>query len=412
MNNLFSDRLSEILTFSREEAERLCCQSVSPEHLLMGIMRGKGDVVHDMFDKLNINLQSIKTELENNVRREPTSTHPTELALSEQSSNILRQAVIEARTQHRDTVDVQHLLLAILHDPSGNEAKRILELNKMNYQDTLEYLQQKANMPQSGIGLPDEDEEELEPIGQNPRNEEQNGSHTTTQARKSSGKTPVLDNFSVNLTAAALEGKLDPVVGREREIQRVTEILCRRKKNNPILIGEPGVGKSAIVEGLAQLIAKRKTSPVLFNKRLVSLDLTAVVAGTKYRGQFEERIKALIKEIEQNPDIIVFIDEIHTIIGAGSTPGSMDAANILKPALARGTIQCIGATTLDEYRKSIEKDGALERRFQKVIVEPTTHGGDTADTRKHQRPLRATSPRCLHRRCYHGMCQTDRAIRD
>ncbi len=371
MNNLFSDRLSEILTFSREEAERLCCQSVSPEHLLMGIMRGKGDVVHDMFDKLNINLQSIKTELENNVRREPASTHPTELALSEQSSNILRQAVIEARTQHRDTVDVQHLLLAILHDPSGNEAKRILELNKMNYQDTLEYLQQKANMPQSGIGLPDEDEEELEPIGQNPRNEEQNGSHTTTQARKSSGKTPVLDNFSVNLTAAALEGKLDPIVGREREIQRVTEILCRRKKNNPILIGEPGVGKSAIVEGLAQLIAKRKTSPVLFNKRLVSLDLTAVVAGTKYRGQFEERIKALIKEIEQNPDIIVFIDEIHTIIGAGSTPGSMDAANILKPALARGTIQCIGATTLDEYRNSIEKDGALERRFQKVLVEPT-----------------------------------------
>ena len=182
----------------------------------------------------------------------------------------------------------------------------------------------------------------------------------------------MLDNFSTDLTKAAAEGKLDPIVGREREIQRVTEILCRRKKNNPILIGEPGVGKSAIVEGLAQLINRRHTSPVLFNKRIVNLDMTSIVAGTKYRGQFEERIKALIKEIEQNPDIIVFIDEIHTLIGAGSTPGSMDAANILKPALARGTIQCIGATTLDEYRKSIEKDGALERRFQKVMVEPTT----------------------------------------
>lgn len=186
------------------------------------------------------------------------------------------------------------------------------------------------------------------------------------------GKTPVLDNFSIDLTKAAAEGKLDPVVGREKEIQRVIEILGRRKKNNPILIGEPGVGKSAIVEGLAQLIAQHKTSPMLFNRRVVSLDMTAIVAGTKYRGQFEERIRALLKELENNPNIIVFIDEIHTIIGAGSAPGSMDAANIMKPALARGTIQCIGATTVDEYRNSIEKDGALERRFQKVMIEPTT----------------------------------------
>ena len=193
-----------------------------------------------------------------------------------------------------------------------------------------------------------------------------------TQTAKGNGKTPILDSFSTDLTQAAMEDKLDPVVGREREILRVTEILSRRKKNNPIIIGEPGVGKSAIVEGLAQLIAKRKTSPVLFNKRIVSLDMAGMVAGTKYRGQFEERIRGLLKEIENNPDIIVFIDEIHTIIGAGSTPGSMDAANIMKPALARGTIQCVGATTLDEYRNSIEKDGALERRFQKVIVEPTT----------------------------------------
>ena len=193
-----------------------------------------------------------------------------------------------------------------------------------------------------------------------------------TQTAKGNGKTPILDSFSTDLTQAAMEDKLDPVVGREREILRVTEILSRRKKNNPIIIGEPGVGKSAIVEGLAQLISKRKTSPVLFNKRIVSLDMAGMVAGTKYRGQFEERIRGLLKEIENNPDIIVFVDEIHTIIGAGSTPGSMDAANIMKPALARGTIQCVGATTLDEYRNSIEKDGALERRFQKVIVEPTT----------------------------------------
>ena len=371
MNNLFSNRLSEILSFSREEAERLASRSVGPEHLLIAMMRGKGGVVHDMFEQMNINLQSIKTELEDKVRGEEEATPIPlqQLTLNEQSSNILRQAVIEARTQRKQVVDVQHLLLAILHDVSENEAKKILEHNQMNYQNTLEYLQQKANIPQDGIGLPDEDEEDFDAFEQSPKNEEQK--HTTTQTKKSGGKTPVLDNFSTNLTAAAIEGKLDPVVGREREMQRVIEILCRRKKNNPILIGEPGVGKSAIVEGLAQLIAKRKASPILFNKRLVSLDLTAVVAGTKYRGQFEERIKALIKEIEQNPDIIVFIDEIHTIIGAGSTPGSMDAANILKPALARGTIQCIGATTLDEYRNSIEKDGALERRFQKVLVEPT-----------------------------------------
>ncbi|HRN16894.1 MAG TPA: ATP-dependent Clp protease ATP-binding subunit, partial [Xylanibacter oryzae] len=207
----------------------------------------------------------------------------------------------------------------------------------------------------------------LRPQGSNEQNE-----RVGTSTRKPVSKTPVLDNFGTDLTKAAVEGKLDPVVGREKEIQRVIEILGRRKKNNPVLIGEPGVGKSAIVEGLAQLIVKRHTSPILFNKRIVSLDMTSVVAGTKYRGQFEERIRALIKEIELNPDVIIFIDEIHTIIGAGSTPGSMDAANILKPALARGTIQCIGATTLDEYRNSIEKDGALERRFQKVIVEPTT----------------------------------------
>lgn len=239
----------------------------------------------------------------------------------------------------------------------------------MNYEDTLAYLQKRTMPSQDGLGLSDDEEEEpIIPGGQEGHNERT----STTQTAKNNGKTPILDNFSTDLTKAAMDDKLDPVVGREKEIQRVIEILSRRKKNNPIIIGEPGVGKSAIVEGLAQLIAKRKTSPVLFNKRIVSLDMAGIVAGTKYRGQFEERIRGLLKEIENNADIIVFIDEIHTLIGAGSTPGSMDAANIMKPALARGTIQCVGATTLDEYRKSIEKDGALERRFQKVLLEPTT----------------------------------------
>jgi len=266
---------------------------------------------------------------------------------------------------------VQHVLLAILHDAANNGAKQILEMNNMNYNDTLNMLSVK-----DGIGLPEEDYEEEENTTSN--NSASNGSAagkgtTTAQTKQTKSKTPVLDNFGTDLTQLALQGALDPCVGRQDEIQRVIEILGRRKKNNPILIGEPGVGKSAIVEGLAQMIATHHCSPMLFNKRLVTLDMTGVVAGTKYRGQFEERMKMLVKELEQNPDIIIFIDEIHTMIGAGSAAGTMDAANILKPALARGTIQCIGATTLDEYRNSIEKDGALERRFQKVMVEPTTN---------------------------------------
>ena len=323
---------------------------------------------------MDIDLKSVKTELENKVREDEVSEviKTSELVLNEKASNILKLAVLEARIQHTQLVDVQHLLLAILHDQVNNGAKEVLEFNNMTYENALAVLQKEVSPTQDGIGLPDEDEEEFEESRTTGSGNQSTGNHSTTQTHKSNAKTPVLDNFSTDLTQAAIEGKLDPVVGREKEIQRVTEILCRRKKNNPILIGEPGVGKSAIVEGLAQLIAKHHTSPVLYNKRLVSLDMTGIVAGTKYRGQFEERIRALIKEIEQNPDIIVFIDEIHTLIGAGSTPGSMDAANIMKPALARGTIQCIGATTLDEYRNSIEKDGALERRFQKVLIEPTT----------------------------------------
>lgn len=371
MTSQFSPKVSEILAFSREEATRLASRSVGPEHLLLGILREKNNPIHDIFDRMKVNISAVKTELEERVREDelgqPINT--TDLVLNEKASNILKLAILEARIQHTQTVDVQHLLLAILHDQVSNGAKEVLEFNNVSYEDLFAYLQ-KAASPKDGIGLPDEDEEEADMSSSNEQTAK--SSVTTAQSRKSDGKTPVLDNFSTDLTKAASEGKLDPVVGREKEIQRVTEILSRRKKNNPILIGEPGVGKSAIVEGLAQLIAKRKTSPMLFNKRVVSLDMAGIVAGTKYRGQFEERIKALLKELEQNPDIIVFIDEIHTLIGAGSTPGSMDAANMMKPALARGVIQCIGATTLDEYRNSIEKDGALERRFQKVLVEPTT----------------------------------------
>ena len=378
MTSQFSQKVSQILAFSREEAIRLSSKNVSPEHLLLGLLRDKTGPVHELFILLDINCQTVKAELEKKVRCDditiPFNLH--NLTLDESASNILKLAVLEARIQATNTVDEQHLLLAILHDHVDNGAKEILEGNNMNYEDAYRFFNKKEHHGNSNsLSMPEkEDEDEDDGLmsinGDNSQKSKQQTTATTTQRRE--GKTPVLDNFSTDLTKAAAEGKLDPIVGREREIQRVTEILCRRKKNNPILIGEPGVGKSAIVEGLAQLINRRHTSPVLFNKRIVNLDMTSIVAGTKYRGQFEERIKALIKEIEQNPDILVFIDEIHTLIGAGSTPGSMDAANILKPALARGTIQCIGATTLDEYRKSIEKDGALERRFQKVMVEPTT----------------------------------------
>ncbi|MBR6936697.1 MAG: ATP-dependent Clp protease ATP-binding subunit [Prevotella sp.] len=375
MTSQFSHKVSEILAFSREEATRLASRSVGPEHLLLGMMRDKDSLLIDLIKYHHCDIRTFKEALEKKVREnefnQPIQT--SELVLNEKASNILKLAVLEARLQRTQMVDVQHLILAILHDQVNNGAKEVLELNNMNYEDTLLFLRKPISPVKSGLELPDEYEDDMEsPQGSHSGMKSDNGTRTATQNKKPSGNTPVLDNFSTDLTQAAIDGKLDPVVGREKEIQRVMEILCRRKKNNPILIGEPGVGKSAIVEGLAQMIAQHHTSPILFNKRLVNLDMTAIVAGTKYRGQFEERIRALLKELESNPDIIIFIDEIHTLIGAGSTPGSMDAANIMKPALARGTIQCIGATTLDEYRNSIEKDGALERRFQKVLVEPTT----------------------------------------
>ena len=373
MTSQFSPQVSEILAFSREEASRLASRSIGPEHLLLGLLRRKDGTVMDIFRDMNINLQSVKDNLEQRVREDELSTpiSSNNLLLNEKASNILKLAVLEARIDKTQQVEELHLLLAILHDHVKNGAQQVLENNNMKYDDVLTLLHAPQHTQiKDGIGLPDEDFEEDEDSAETTNS---NSQATKTTQKKKESKTPVLDNFGTDLTLAAKEGKLDPCVGREREVQRIIEILGRRKKNNPILIGEPGVGKSAIVEGLAQMIANHHTSPMLFGKHIYTLDMTAIVAGTKYRGQFEERLRQLMKELEQNKDIIVFIDEIHTIIGAGSTPGSMDAANIMKPALARGTVQCIGATTLDEYRNSIEKDGALERRFQKVLVEPTTN---------------------------------------
>ena len=378
MNSQFTNEVSRILALSREEAARLANDTVGAETLLLGILRQGNTTVTEALKQLHSDPQEIKLALDNRLRVDHVSKMPNteSISLNESANNILRLAVLEARRQHKSEVDVEHLMLAILHDFANNGAKMVLEQNNVTYNKFLG-LVDPDSAPKSGIGLPDDDEddEELANAGNTNYQSSANGATgnaTTAKTEKSNNATPVIDNFGTDLTDLASRGALDPVVGREKEILRVMEILGRRKKNNPVLIGEPGVGKSAIVEGLAQMIINKQTSPLFYNKRLVNLDMTSIVAGTKYRGQFEERLKALLKELESNPDIIIFIDEIHTLVGAGSTPGTMDAANIMKPALARGAIQCIGATTLDEYRNSIEKDGALERRFQKVMVEPTT----------------------------------------
>ena len=373
MSNEFSQTITEILSLSKEEAARLRSRTINPEHLLLGIIRrGKGSAL-DMLGSMNIDIHEIKAAIEERVAVPNAAEIPydenVEISLS--TARILRFCALEARAL-KATADAEHLLLGILKEKNSIAAE-ILEANDVTYPRIFDMIKSKTpdtgnGNVTGGLGFTDHEEDDEETLPQNGGKQ----SYSSTQQAKPSNDTPVLDNFGVDMTKAAKEGKLDPVVGRAKEIERISQILSRRKKNNPILIGEPGVGKSAIVEGLAQRIAERKTSRMLFDKRIIALDMTAVVAGTKYRGQFEERLKAIINELENNPNIIIFIDEIHTIVGAGSTPGSMDAANILKPALARGEIQCIGATTVDEYRKTIEKDGALERRFQKVLVEPTT----------------------------------------
>lgn len=379
MTNSFSLRVSENLSFSREEAIRLSSGVIRPEHIVLGMLRDKHSPLKALLMGANIDVEKVKFQLEQNAQADNTTmaeSNNGSISLDEHANNILKLSILEARLQHSKEVDVEHIILAILHDKMASGAKNVLLENGLTYEKAMNFLMQTNSNIKNGVGLSEDDDNLMSQDNFASRNNGKNKKSTSDTTSKPMGggtdKTPVLDKFSTDLTLAAAQGKLDLVIGRDKEIQRVTEILCRRKKNNPILIGEPGVGKSAIAEGLAQLIARRRTSPLLFNKRIFRLDMTAIVAGTKYRGQFEERIQALLHELEQNPDIIVFIDEIHTIIGAGSTPGSMDAANIMKPALARGLVQCIGATTLDEYRNSIEKDGALERRFQRVMIEPST----------------------------------------
>lgn len=388
MTNSFSLRVSENLSFSREEAIRLSSGVIRPEHIVLGMLRDKHSPLKALLMGANIDVEKVKLQLEQNAQADNTTmAEPNNgsISLDEHANNILKLSILEARLQHSKEVDVEHIILAILHDKMASGAKNVLLENGLTYEKAMNFLMQTNSNIKNGVGLSEDDDNLMSQDNFASRNNGKSKNSTSDTTSKPMGggtdKTPVLDKFSTDLTLAAAQGKLDLVIGRDKEIQRVTEILCRRKKNNPILIGEPGVGKSAIAEGLAQLIARRRTSPLLFNKRIFRLDMTAIVAGTKYRGQFEERIQALLHELEQNPDIIVFIDEIHTIIGAGSTPGSMDAANIMKPALARGLVQCIGATTLDEYRNSIEKDGALERRFQRVMIEPSTEA-ETLDILK------------------------------
>lgn len=371
MNNQFTQRVSDIIMYSKEEANRLRNSYIGPEHLLLGLIReGEGKAIEILFN-LQINLQDIKNQLEAIVKNnaENDTTYDENISFNDKASKVLKLCILEAKLLRNIAADSEHILLAIMK-VKDNAAFHVLESNGVTYEKIKLTLQPDTH---AGLGF-SEDEDEDEDIRQSPSGNKSNAAQQQARPaqKKPANDTPVLDNFGTDMTKAAEEGKLDPVVGRVKEIERLAQILSRRKKNNPILIGEPGVGKSAIVEGLALRIVEKKVSRILFDKRVVALDMTAVVAGTKYRGQFEERIRSILNELKKNPNIILFIDEIHTIVGAGSAAGSMDAANMLKPALARGEIQCIGATTLDEYRQNIEKDGALERRFQKVIVEPTT----------------------------------------
>lgn len=377
MSNEFTQQVSDIVVYGKEEANRLQNDHIEPEHLLLGILRDGECKAAEVLKSFYLDLKGIKNELETQLREKSIlENYSQDISFSEEASKILTLSKLEARLMNDEKVDTPHILLAIMRD-NQNNAYKILEKNDVTYEKIIDRLKQEE-APFDGLDFNDDEEEEgIGRRGNADKNNDGFGSSanrqtTQTEQKQADGGTPYLDNYGIDLTQAAEGGKLDPVVGREKEIERIAQILSRRKKNNPILIGEPGVGKSAIAEGLALRIVEKRVSRALFGKRIISLDMTAVVAGTKYRGQFEERIRAILTEVKKHPDVILFIDEIHTIVGAGSAAGSMDAANMLKPALARGEIQCIGATTLDEYRKNIEKDGALERRFQKVLVGPTS----------------------------------------
>jgi ATP-dependent Clp protease ATP-binding subunit ClpC len=394
MRNNYTKRLVDVIEYSREEASRLQNSYIGMEHLMLGLIReGEGKACR-ILRSMDVDMLELKRFIENEVRNildSAVNTSLNDIVISKTAEQVLRLSMLEARQLKSVQTGTEHLLLSILREKINIVTEYFEEMG-ITYRMIYDRIADDHFTGELSKGAPpecsenryenisdgytdnddDDDEDNFSSSSKKSFSGSSSGSSSTAQAVKPNSDTPVIDNFGMDLTRAAAEGRLDPIVGREREIERLAQILSRRKKNNPILIGEPGVGKSAIVEGLALRIVQHKISRILFDKRVVNLDMAAIVAGTKYRGQFEERIKAILNEMSKNPNVILFIDEIHTIVGAGSASGSMDAANMLKPALARGEIQCIGATTLDEYRKNIEKDGALERRFQKVLVDPTT----------------------------------------
>ena len=367
MDSQFSPRIKDVLSYSREEAIRLGNESIGLEHIFLGILRDGEGVAIEILTNLSVNLSEIKQSIEEKLRTGKSIDSQASVQLLKSAEKALKLVYLEARAFNSPTINTGHLLLALIKD-KDSLISTILNEYHINYYILKSRLEDYKN-PEAKSDFDDEDSDE------DSFSKSAGGSSSSSSQKKPANPksdTPVLDNFGVDITKAAEENNLDPIVGREKEIERLAQILSRRKKNNPILIGEPGVGKSAIAEGLALRIVQKKVSRILFDKRVVSLDIASIVAGTKYRGQFEERMKAILNELSKVSNVILFIDEIHTIVGAGGATGSLDAANMLKPALARGEIQCIGATTLDEYRQQIEKDGALERRFQKIMVEPTS----------------------------------------
>jgi ATP-dependent Clp protease ATP-binding subunit ClpC len=375
----FTEQLKNILELSRKEAVRHNNNIINPEHLFLALLSDTGSAEFSMLEKIsrNVSVYQLRQQLDDSLFDSAGGSIVGDVTASDLSNRLIKLSVLEARMLKSESVDTVHLLLALLHNPEVQRMNFIAPFRQagIDYASLLSLLQNKADTPRAGAGFTDDEEDDDEEDNrQSSRRSqpEERASKPSSSKGKGGNDTPTLDKFGNDMTRAAEDGRLDPVVGREVEIERLAQILSRRKKNNPVLIGEPGVGKSAIVEGLALRIVQRKVSRILFDKRVISLDMASLVAGTKYRGQFEERVKAILNELAKSPNVILFIDELHTIVGAGNAAGQMDAANLLKPALARGEIQCIGATTLDEYRKNIEKDGALERRFQKVMVEPTT----------------------------------------
>ncbi|MGD9558637.1 MAG: ATP-dependent Clp protease ATP-binding subunit [Mangrovibacterium sp.] len=364
MDSQFSPRIKDVLTYSREEAIRLGNDQIGLEHIFLGILRDGEGIAIDMLSNLGVNLSEVKQAVENILRTDKEIDSQASIQLLKSAEKALKLVYLEARALNSPTISTGHLLLAILKDKDSRIAHLLNDFH-VNYY-ILKSRLEDYKQPEDKADFGEEDDDIDDPFSKS------NAPGSSKKPGAAKSETPVLDNFGIDITKAAEENNLDPIVGREKEIERLAQILSRRKKNNPILIGEPGVGKSAIAEGLALRIVQKKVSRVLFDKRVVSLDIASIVAGTKYRGQFEERMKAILNELSKVNNVILFIDEIHTIVGAGGATGSLDAANMLKPALARGDIQCIGATTLDEYRQQIEKDGALERRFQKVMVEPTS----------------------------------------